>query len=122
MSQGGGQDGAQKRNNMSETAGTAVKGENVNGNAVRLIHDEFWRQDVEPWCEPVDGALLLNETGAVFMLVSEGDGGDRAAAGYAGGPVHFDPDATEGRTGGMRAAAEPGGDGIAASMRALCAG
>ena len=56
---------------MSEKTGTAVKVEDVDGNAVRLIDDEFWRQDVEPWCEPVD------------------DGGDRAAAGDAGGPVHF---------------------------------
>jgi hypothetical protein len=41
---------------MSETTGTAVKGEDVDGNAVRLIKDEYWRQDVEPWCEPVDDA------------------------------------------------------------------
>ena len=66
MSQGGGQDGAKKRNNMSETTGTAVKGENVSGNAVRLMNDEFWRQDVEPWCEPVDGALLLNEIAGIL--------------------------------------------------------
>ena len=46
---------------MSETTGTTVKVEDVDGNAVRLIDDEFWRQDVEPWGEPVDGDLLLHE-------------------------------------------------------------
>ena len=66
MSQGEGQDGAKKRNNMSETTGTTVKVEDVDGNAVRLIDDEFWRQDVEPWSEPVDGALLLNEIAGIL--------------------------------------------------------
>ena len=41
------------------------------------------------------GYWRTDETGAVFVLVSEGDGIDWETAGHAGGPVHFDSDATE---------------------------
>ena len=55
-----------------------------------------------------EGKRGRDEAGEVFVLVSEGDGGDWAAAGDAGGPVHCDSDAAEDGEGGVRAAEEPG--------------
>jgi hypothetical protein len=39
---------------------------NVNGDPVKPVAGKFWCEDVQPWEEPVDGTLLLNEIAGIL--------------------------------------------------------
>ena len=68
------------------------------------------------------GRLESQPVGAVFVLVSEGAGDDRAVSGNAGRSMHRGPDATQVERGRVRTAQATREDGVAEEVRAICGG
>ena len=64
--QGGWARWGSKVKHMSNRTDTEVAETNVNGDTSKLAEGKFWCENVEPWAEPVDGTLLLNEIAGIL--------------------------------------------------------
>src|SRR4249920_60018 len=51
---------------MSDETDVEAAEANENGVSVKPVEGRFWCEDVQPWEQPVDGTLLLNEIAAVL--------------------------------------------------------
>ena len=51
---------------MSDETDVEAVEENENGVAIKPVVGRFWCEDVQPWEQPVDGTLLLNEIAGIL--------------------------------------------------------